>query len=186
MTATIFDSLFTRKVMKVISGFILGVCGWKVEGVLPIRAQKCVIIAVPHATAWDLPVTVMSSFLLDLHIRWFGKDSLFKKPFTSLMLWLGGISVNRHASENVVTLAIHRIRDSKEPLQLVIAPEGSRKEKLVWKTGFYYIATGAKVPIMLAYINYQRKILDLGEIFYPTGNYDADMEKIRKYYKNKE
>jgi 1-acyl-sn-glycerol-3-phosphate acyltransferase len=51
-----------------------------------------------------------------------------------------------------------------------------------WKTGFYYIALEAKVPIVMAYMDYSKKKSGIGKIFYPTGNRDVDMLEIQAFY----
>jgi 1-acyl-sn-glycerol-3-phosphate acyltransferase len=124
----------------------------------------------------------MVAFSLKLSIYWMGKEQIFKPPFRGLMMWLGGIPVNRNQSSNLVDASIAAIRQADGPLQLVVPPEGTRSKTRYWKTGFYYIALGAGVPIVMAYMDYQKKISGLGPVFEPTGDIEADMASIKAFY----
>ena len=182
MHRTIFDTPVVNTLLRGLSLAILRVTGWKVEGALPPNTPKCVMIAAPHTSNWDLPNTLMAAFALRLHIYWMGKESIFKPPFRHLMMWLGGIPVNRDRTNTLVAASAQAIVDADQPLQLVVPPEGTRQKTRYWKTGFYYIAVSAKVPIVLAYMDYKRKISGLGPLFHPTGDIEADMVKIKAFY----
>jgi 1-acyl-sn-glycerol-3-phosphate acyltransferase len=182
MHRTIFDTPVVNTLLRGLSLAILKMTGWKVEGALPPNTPKCVMIAAPHTSNWDLPNTLMAAFALRLHIYWMGKESIFKPPFRHLMMWLGGIPVNRDRANNLVAASAQAIVDADQPLQLVVPPEGTRQKTRYWKTGFYYIALSAKVPIVLAYMDYKRKISGLGPLFHPSGDIEADMVKIKAFY----
>lgn len=182
MHRTIFDTPVVNSVLRTISRLFLRATGWTVEGSLPEGANKCVLIAAPHTSNWDLPYTLMVAFTLNLQIYWMGKQSLFKWPFGALMKWLAGIPVDRSKSNNLVAASAAAIRDADGPLQLVVPPEGTRGKTRQWKTGFYHIALAAQVPIVLAYMDYQRKRSGLGSVFQPTGDVDADMAVIKAFY----
>ncbi len=182
MHRTIFDTPVINTLLRGLSLAILKVTGWSVQGALPANTPKCVMIAAPHTSNWDLPNTLMAAFALRLNIYWMGKESIFKPPFRNLMMWLGGIPVNRDRANNLVAASAQAIVEADAPLQLVVPPEGTRQKTRYWKTGFYYIALSAKVPIVLAYMDYQRKISGLGPLFHPTGNLEADMVKIKAFY----
>jgi 1-acyl-sn-glycerol-3-phosphate acyltransferase len=156
--------------------------GWRIEGSLPPGAAKSVLIAAPHTSNWDLPYTLMVAFQLQLHIYWMGKASIFRWPFGPVMRWLGGIPVNRETSNNLVAASAAAITAADGPLQLVVPPEGTRGKTRHWKTGFYYIALQAGVPIVLAYMDYERKLSGLGPVFVPTGDIEADMAEIKRFY----
>ena len=111
-----------------------------------------------------------------------GKTSIFKPPFRGVMMWLGGIPVDRAQSNNLVAASITAIMQATSPLQLIVPPEGTRSGTRYWKTGFYYIAEGAGVPIVLAYLDYEKKIGGLGPVFQTTGDVDADMLAIKAFY----
>jgi 1-acyl-sn-glycerol-3-phosphate acyltransferase len=182
MHRTIFDTPIVNTVLRFLSVSFLKLTGWKVEGRLPQGCEKCVFIAAPHTSNWDLPYTLMVAFALRLNIYWMGKSQIFKPPFRGVMMWLGGIPVQREQTNNLVDASVQAIQVADGPLQLVVPPEGTRSKSRYWKTGFYYIALGARVPILMAYMDYERKISGIGPMFSPTGDIEADMLTIKAFY----
>ena len=182
MHRTIFDTPGVNTVLRWFSIGFLKATGWKIYGQLPANGRKSVLIAAPHTSNWDLPYTLMVAFALRLNVYWMGKQSLFKAPFRGVMLWLGGIPIQRESSNNVVEASIAAIQNADGPVQLIVPPEGTRSKARYWKTGFYYIALGANVPIVMAYMDYARKESGLGPVFEPTDNIEADMVTIQAFY----
>lgn len=182
MHHTIFDTPIVNTLLRAFSVGFLKLTGWKIEGSLPPDGEKSVLIAAPHTSNWDLPYTLMVAFVLRLHIYWMGKEQLFRPPFRGLMRWLGGIPVERDTSNNLVAASIAAIKAASGPLQLIVPPEGTRSNTRYWKTGFYYIAVGAQVPIVMAYMDYKQKISGLGPVFKPSGDIEADMARIKTFY----
>ncbi len=182
MHRTIFTTPVVNTLLRAFSRGFLKLSGWRIEGALPANAGKAVLIAAPHTSNWDLPYTLMVAFALRLNIYWMGKQSIFKPPFRSLMRWLGGIPVNREQSTNLVAASVAAIQAADGPLQLIVPPEGTRSKTRYWKTGFYHIAVGAQVPIVMAYMDYHDKRSGLGPVFVPSGNVDADMAAIKAFY----
>ena len=182
MHHTIFDTPLVNTFLRGVSLTVLRVTGWRVEGTLPSHATKSVLIAAPHTSNWDLPYTLMLAFVLRLRVYWMGKQSLFRAPFGGVMRWLGGIPVNREQSSNLVASSAQAMRSAKGAMQLIVPPEGTRGKTRHWKTGFYFIAQQAGVPIVLAFVDYGRKVGGLGPVFEPTGDLDADMATIKAFY----
>lgn len=182
MHHTIFDAPIVNPILRWLSLAVLKLAGWKIEGELPAGAQKCVVIAAPHTSNWDLPYTLMCAFVLRMHIYWMGKATIFKFPFGPLMRWMGGIAVDRSQSSNLVDASAQALRQAEGPLQLVVPPEGTRSKVRYWKTGFYWIAVTAEVPIVLAYLDFGRKVAGLGPMIHPTGDIERDMEVIKAFY----
>ena len=182
MHRTIFDTPVVNTALRGLSLAVLKLAGWKVSGQLPANGRKCVLIAAPHTSNWDLPYTLMVAFALRLNIYWMGKEQIFKPPFRGLMMWLGGLPVRRESANNLVAASIEALQAADGPVQLVVPPEGTRSKARYWKTGFYYIAVGAQVPIVMAYMDYERKISGLGPVFEPTGDIEADMVTIKAFY----
>ena len=182
MHHTIFDTPIVNTLLRWLSILFFRLTGWTVVGTLPPTAAKSVLIAAPHTSNWDLPYTLMVCFALRLNVYWMGKSSIFKPPFRGLMMWLGGIPVDRAQSNNLVAESSAAIKNATGPLQLIVPPEGTRSGTRYWKTGFYYIAQGAGVPIMLAYLDYDKKVGGLGPVFQTTGHVDADMASIKAFY----
>ncbi len=182
MHHTIFDTPGVNTLLRAASRGFLRLTGWRVEGALPASARKCVLIAAPHTNNWDLPYTLMAAFVLRLHVYWMGKDSIFRPPFGAVMRWLGGISVRREQSSNLVAASAAALQAADGPVQLIVPPQGTRSQVTQWKTGFYYIAQGAGVPILLAYIDYPNKRVGLGPLFQPSGDIERDMAEIKAFY----
>jgi 1-acyl-sn-glycerol-3-phosphate acyltransferase len=182
MSRTIFSTPVVDSLLRVGSVLFLRVTGWQVQGALAPEARKSVFIAAPHTSNWDLPYTLMVAFALGLDIRWMGKASLFRWPFGWFMRWLGGIPVDRSRSNDLVAASALALTEAPGAMQLIVPPEGTRGRTRYWKTGFYYIAAAARVPIVMAYMDYERKVSGLGPIFVPTGDIEADMARIKAFY----
>lgn len=182
MHRTIFTTPVVNTLLRGFSVVFLRLTGWRVEGSLPPEAAKSVFIAAPHTSNWDLPYTLMVAFALRLTPYWMGKSSIFKAPFGGVMRWLGGIPVQREQSNNLVAASAQAIRVADGPLQLIVPPEGTRAKTRYWKTGFYYIALSAEVPIVMSYMDYSTKRSGLGPVFVPTGDVQADMVAIKAFY----
>ena len=182
MQRTIFNTPVVNSLLRGASVSVLRMAGWRVEGVLAPGAGKCVLIAAPHTSNWDLPYTLMAAFALRLNVVWMGKASIFRAPFGPLMRWLGGIAVRREQANNLVAASAAALRAAQGPVQLIVPPEGTRSRATRWKTGFYFIAQGAGLPIQLAYMDYTAKRVGLGPLFQPTGDLEADMASIKAYY----
>jgi 1-acyl-sn-glycerol-3-phosphate acyltransferase len=182
MHHTIFDTPIVNTLLRWLSIVFLRLTGWKVVGKLPANAAKSVLIAAPHTSNWDLPYTLMVCFVLRLNVYWIGKASIFKPPFRGVMMWLGGIPVDRSQANNLVADSSAAIKRATGPLQLIVPPEGTRSGTRYWKTGFYYIAAGAGVPVLMAYLDYDKKVGGLGPVFQTTGDIDADMLAIKAFY----
>lgn len=156
--------------------------GWSVEISEP-PPEKCVIIGAHHTSNWDFFAALALKFSANLKINFLMKDSLFGGPVGWMMSRLGGIPVNRSTRTNLVEQLTERFRQS-ETLRIAISPEGTRKQTSHWKTGFYYIALGANVPIVLGYADYLRKVVGLGPTLHPSGDIRLDFDTIRTFYAN--
>ena len=166
--------------MHLTSRIILSLAGWRTEGQLP-SIPKFVLVGAPHTSNWDLPYTLLTAFALRAPIHWMGKEAIFRRPFKGFFKWLGGIPVRRSQSHNLVEQSIQQF-NRNDQLILTIAPAGTRKRVIRWKTGFYHIAWGAGVPIVLGFMDYRRKAGGIGPMVHPTGNMEADMETIQAFY----
>jgi len=146
--------------------------------------NKCVVVAAPHTTNWDLPYMLMFALILRMRVYWLGKDTMFESPFGFIFRWLGGIPVNRKESTGIVEMCSNMIASSSKKIHLVVAPSGTRKNIPVkdWKLGFYRIANKAKVPILLAAINYKEKRLKMDILPFMVENERRDLCLITKFY----
>ncbi len=180
MNYTIFDTPVIKTIAFWISMAALKLTGWKVEGQVP-EIPKFVIIAAPHTSNWDFSFTMFISFVLKMKIHWMGKDALFRWPIGWFFRWLGGIPIDRSKANNVVDRSIEEFGNN-ERLVLLVPPSGTRSRVTRWKTGFYYIASGANVPIVLGFLDYRLKTGGIGPVMLTTGDIDRDMKTIRSFY----
>lgn len=162
------------------SRWILKLIGWQLMDKAP-TAPKYVLIGAHHTSNWDWAVGFLMMSGLGLKPRWIGKDALFKGIGGPIMRWLGGIPVVRGAKKNFVR-QIADVYESSKELVIAIAPEGTRKYVDHWKTGFYHIATEAKVSVAMGFLDYQKKICGISGHFLPSGDIHADMEILREFY----
>lgn len=153
---------------------------WRVEGNLP-DLPKLVIIVAPHTSNWDFFVAILHDFALDLKVSWWGKDSIFVWPVSLLLRRLGGIPVRRSASHNAVSQIVQAFAH-REQLVFALAPEGTRKKVTAWRSGFYYIAQGARVPIVMVALDYGRHRLIFSDALWPTGDYEIDLAAIKTFF----
>lgn len=180
MQRTIFDTPLVNVFMRWLSRLLLHLGGWRVRGCAP-AAPKYVLIAAPHTSNWDFPLTLMVCFALRLNVYWMGKASLFPPFVGGLVRWLGGIPVNRESRRNLVKSTVDAF-NGQQRLTVILSPEGTRSQVTRWKTGFYYIALGAGVPVALGYLDFKRKIAGVDRLFQPSGDLDADMLEIQAFY----
>ena len=180
MHHTIFDTPVINVLMHWFSRMALRLTGWRVVGGAP-TVPKYVLIAAPHTSNWDFPVALMVCFALRLRVYWMGKDSLFPPLVGGVMRWLGGIPVNRARSGNLVQATVDAY-NSNARLIVIVPPEGTRSKVTQWKTGFYYIAQGAGVPIALGYLDFRKKEAGLSRMIQPSGDIAADMVEIQAFY----
>lgn len=159
---------------------IATMAGWRV--VLPEQVpRRCVVIGAPHTSAWDLPLTLLLMLAGGLRLRWVGKESLFRGPAGVALRALGGLPVRREARADFVGQMVAAFGADPD-LRLALLPEGTRSWAPAWKTGFYYIAVGARVPIVLGYADYRRRLVGLGPTITPSGDIQADFVAIRSFY----
>jgi len=177
---TIFDTPVLKTLLRFASLMYLKAFGWKLEGEAPGQ-RKYVIIAAPHTSNWDLPMTLAVVFAYRLKIFFLAKHTLFAPPFGSFMRWLGGIPVDRTSAHNFVDQAVD-LFNTHDDLVLLVPPEGTRKQVRYWKSGFYHIAHGAGVPIALGYMDFKRKVAGIGGMWEPSGDFDTEIVTIRRFY----
>lgn len=182
MSTTMFTTPVIRTLLRGFSRVMLKLLGWKVIGSMPEDTKQCVLIAAPHTTNWDMPLSLMIAFSLDTQLHWIGKQSIFKFPYNGLMRWMGGIPVDRSHANNMVEASIAKFKEFPE-LRIMMAPEGTRARVKQWKSGFYHIAHGAQVPIALAFVDYKNKRGGIGKFMSTSGDYEKDMQEINAFYK---
>lgn len=167
--------------MKALASFVFHrLLGWKFQGRFP-DISKCVVIVVPHTHWMDFFIGLMVRKLIGVDISYIGKKSLFEGPFGWFFRWTGGAPVDRSKRSDTVG-AVAQLFAGRDVFRLALAPEGTRKKVETWKTGYYYIALEAKVPIVLVAFDYGTKTVRISEPRYPTGDYEADYAGYKKFY----
>ncbi len=154
--------------------------GWRVHGDWP-QLTRAVLLAAPHTSNWDGVNMLAAAGYYRVTLRWMGKKSLTTGPFGKVMLWLGCVPIDR-ASRHDVVGAMRDAFAARDAMILAIPPEGTRSLTREWKTGFYHIACQAGVPIVLTVLDYGRKTIRIAGVFYPTGDYAADIALIQAPY----
>lgn len=177
---TIFNTPVLTSVARVLASLFLKFFGWEKEGELP-SFPKYVLIGAPHTSNWDLPIVMAFAFAYEVQIYWMGKDSIFRWPYRSFFKWFGGIPIDRSRAHNTVEATIDVFKEH-DRLIICIPPEGTRGKARRWKTGFYHIAHGANVPIVLGFMDYERKRGGIGPTLIPGGDIEADMKTMSDFY----
>ena len=167
--------------MRKLSKWILKMTGWTIVPT-PEEPKKSVVCVAPHTSNWDFLIGELSYLSLGRKSSFLIKKSWFIFPLNFLFSALGGVPVNRSKSNSVTQQMVEEF-EKREYFHLAITPEGTRSLVAKWKMGFYHIAVQAKVPIQLAYFDYAKKEMGIKAVFYPTGDENADLQKIKEYYK---
>ncbi len=154
--------------------------GWTLTGSMP-DIDKCVVIVLPHTSWHDFYIGLLVRRIVKKEIHYVGKKELFRPPFGWYFRWMGGTPIDRSSSQGYVDSIISLFKE-KEIFRLAIAPEGTRKKVQTWKTGFYYIAKGAGVPIIKVAFDYGKKNVKIAAPFYPTNNKEADFKEMKAFY----
>ncbi|MFD2907760.1 1-acyl-sn-glycerol-3-phosphate acyltransferase [Flavobacterium ardleyense] len=155
--------------------------GWKVVGTIAPEVKKAVLVVVPHTSWWDFFLGIFSRAILKVEINYLAKKELFVFPFKYFFEWTGGRALNRGKNENKVD-TIAAVFEQNDVFRLALSPEGTRKKVTTWKTGFYYIALKANVPIIPVAFDYGKKEVVYHEPFYPTGSIEQDLKVLESYY----
>lgn len=166
--------------LQTLSTWILRLCGWTVVGPLPAQ-KKYLIIGAPHTSNWDFPLALLALASLDLKFSWIGKHTLFKGPVGYVLKKIGGIPVDRRVRLGFIDKIVTLYNENSK-MVVAIAPEGTRSKKDHWKTGFYYIAHRASLPIALGFVDYKTKRLGIGKTITTTEDIEHDFAVIREFY----
>ncbi|MEN2752552.1 lysophospholipid acyltransferase family protein [Psychrobacter sp. FBL11] len=170
-----------NKVAPIIASAMLKAAGWRTVGEIP-NIPQAVVLALPHTSNIDGVYAIPSLFALDLKISIMGKHTLFKVPvLAQLLRWMGIIPIDRGNKGSVLQASIDKFKTG-EPLFLGLSPEGTRQYTKEWKTGFYYLAVGANVPILPVALDYKTKEIRFMSLVYPTGDIAGDLQKIYSQY----
>ncbi|AZQ57719.1 acyltransferase [Maribacter sp. MJ134] len=170
--------------MQQIAKFIyFKVLKWSLEGAFPSHLNKFVIPVVPHTSWWDFFLGLLVRKVWNEEINYIGKKSLFDSPLGWFFKWTGGAPIDRSKSNDTVS-ATAQIFEERNVFRLALSPEGTRKKVTKWKTGFYYIAKAANVPIVLVAFDYGNKQIKISEPYFPTADMTADFKVYESFFEN--
>ena len=172
--------------LKLLAQLIFFVSGWKLDPASPRHIRRAVMIAAPHTSNWDIVYARAAFELLELPVKFTIKKEWVQSPMGLILRPLGAIAIDREyrAGKKVsMTQTMTELFDRHEELIVLVTPEGTRQYVPEWKTGFYRVAEGANVPVLLGYLDYKNKMAGVGPVIYPTGDIDADIEKIKGFYR---
>lgn len=174
--------------LKLIGRFIFYIQGWKVASMPPADIPKSVLIAAPHTSNWDFFIAMASFHHMKFQSPHFTiKKEWMRFPLNLIFKPIGGLPIDRSPKvpgekrQNMVDVMADIINDHNE-ITMIITPEGTRKAVDEWKTGFYRVAQQANVPILLGYLDYEKKVIGIGDVIHPSGDIEADMRKILDFY----
>jgi 1-acyl-sn-glycerol-3-phosphate acyltransferase len=156
--------------------------GWKIVGEIDKKLDKCIFIVVPHTSWVDFFVGLLSRGIIEIELNWLGKKELFGFPLGWYFRYMGGAPLDRKGGLNMVD-SIGKVFETRKIFRLGLSPEGTRKKVTELKTGFYYIAEKANVPIIPVAFNYGKKEVNFGSPFFTTGDIDADLKILLHHFK---
>ncbi|MEY4751264.1 MAG: hypothetical protein RIQ60_3478 [Pseudomonadota bacterium] len=162
---------------------LLSLFGWRVD-FAGLPARQGVIVVYPHTSNWDFPIGLLAKWTMGLEVKFWGKDSLFRVPvFGNWMRWLGGVAVNRSVASGLVAQTVHEMcaaRAEQRLYWLALAPEGTRSLTAGWRSGFYRVALGAEVPVLIATLDFASKCIRVRDDLFLSGEPGPDMAEIAR------
>jgi 1-acyl-sn-glycerol-3-phosphate acyltransferase len=160
--------------------------GWEFKGEIPEDIDRAVVIIAPHTSQIDFFIGMAAyRHFKEFRGYYLAKKELFRGPFKWIFEQTGGIPVDRSKNNNLVGQVADFINSMDRKMFLALAPEGTRSYTQKWKSGFYRIAVEAGVPILMAYLDFDKREGGIGDVLYPTGDYESDARKIEAFYKDK-
>jgi 1-acyl-sn-glycerol-3-phosphate acyltransferase len=170
--------------LKFVTITIFNLLGWKMQGDIPAHIDKCVVIVAPHTSNFDYIFGIVASFKVRLPVRYLIKEEWLKRfAIGGLLKRWGALGIAR-SQRNKMVDQMADLLNANERIALAFPPEGTRKLAKKWKTGFYYVALKAEVPVVMCAMDYRKKAVTIGEYFIPTGDYEKDMNIVREFYKD--
>lgn len=148
--------------------------GWKIEGTIEENVKKCVLMVIPHTSWHDFYLGIFTRGITGIKMNFIAKKELFVFPFGYYFRWMGGAPIDRTGNLNKVDSIAAIFKKHKE-FRLAISPEGTRKKVTQLKSGFYYIALKANVPIITIAFDFGKKTVKIGNPLLPSENYENDL-----------
>ena len=168
--------------MKTFAKLILRLWGWTpVYDKIP-KEDKCIIIGVPHTSAWDFVISWLYYASDGRTANVLIKKEFFFWPLGYFIKKMGGLPIDRSRGANVIRQTIQHINE-KEHVHLALTPEGTRKLTKKWKAGFHIIARETGIPVYLGSFDWGRKVISTGDRFEITDDANADIKRMKDHYR---
>ncbi|MEM7125768.1 MAG: 1-acyl-sn-glycerol-3-phosphate acyltransferase [Chloroflexota bacterium] len=183
---TIPDNIPKRgnAVTKTIGRWAFRAIGWRLFGHFPSEPKFIAIVA-PHRSMWDFFLGMIVLFATGIKFSWMAKHTLFRWPIRGILIWLGGIPINRSAAHGVVNQTATAF-EKHDKLIIAIMPQGTRTHDLTpvheWKHGFYHIANRAHVDILPIHFNYAAKEICFGQTIEATQDKAVVLTLLQQFY----
>ena len=163
--------------------------GWTFRGQELSNHPRCVVVGAPHTSNWDFIYTVAAFDMLGLRLRFTIKREWMRFPYNLVVEPAGGIAIDRRPRAatgerpSMVDAMIELFDEYPDELALVVTAEGTRSRTERWRSGFYHVARGANVPILLGYLDYANREAGVGRVIEPSGDFESDMKEIMEFYR---
>jgi len=175
--------------IKLLARFVIWFGRWDIDnGLKDMMPEKSVMIAVPHTSNWDYVYARAVFYEMGIPLKFTIKRKYAQGIWGLFFRPMGAVGIDRRPKDNTgrkisYTEALSNIlMDYEGQICVIVTPEATRTRRDEWKTGFYYAAKGAGVPIVLGYMDYTTRKAGAGKIVYPSDDMDADMREIMDYY----
>lgn len=160
--------------------WLLKLLGWKIAGIVP-QESKYVLIEAPHTCMMDFVIAKFHNWATGMQLHFLIKQEMFFFPLGCILKAAGGLPLNRKHAAGLIARIVYEF-ENRTHFALAVTPEGTRRKTTRWKSGFYYIACKAQVPIAVGFIDYARKELGVKAMFQPTNNMEQDMIDLKRHY----
>lgn len=168
--------------MRNVARFLFWITRWDIAPNFPEGVKKAVLVHAPHTSNWDFVIGMLAFKIYGVNARFLVKKEAFKFPIGGMMKRMGAMPVDREKRSNIIGYAAELIRDNEE-MMILFTPEGTRSYAPEWKTGFHRLALKADVPIIITFIDYEKKIGGFGPAFEKTEDAEKDVERLKEYYR---
>ncbi|WP_162033603.1 1-acyl-sn-glycerol-3-phosphate acyltransferase [Chryseobacterium potabilaquae] len=172
---------------KLIGKLMLKLMGWKVvlQGDIN-NLNRCILVVAPHTHNVEYTLGNFAYWSLGKSLKVIIKDTHTKAWYGGIVKGLGGIGIDRSQKNDLINFVAKQFE--KDDFSLVITPEGTRSWVPKWRKGFYHMALTAKVPIVLAAGDFNKKIIYLGYTIpyerIASVSFPEIMKEIQEYYVN--
>ena len=182
MRVTLYNTPVVTPLLTLLARIFLCTCGWRICG-QPPKVPRYILVAAPHTSRWDFILAMSVSLCCQTHCHWLANSRLFWGPMGVIMRWLAAIPVNQQRKSSMVSQTVCAYKQLRQ-LGIMICPEGGRNKNERWHTGFYHIAKNAEIPIILGYLDFNKKEGGFGPVIKPSDNMSKDFAEIEAFYAN--